>query len=71
MKALEWKEEIISKRIWWQGIIKLRAEINKIQTNKEVKYQESMRQTVGSLRKSTRLTAPYTKITERMREYTH
>ena len=40
-----------------QEIIKLRAEINKVETNK--KYKASVKQRIGSLRKSVRMTNPY------------
>ena len=36
LKALEQKEEITPQRSRWPEIIKLRVEINKIQTNKKV-----------------------------------
>ena len=49
LKALEQKEEITPQRSRWPEVIKLRVEINKIQTNKKV----------GSLGKWTRLTNPY------------
>jgi hypothetical protein len=55
--ALEQKE-ITPKRNRWQEIIKLRAEINKIETTAK-QYKESMKQRVGSLRKLIRLPSPY------------
>jgi hypothetical protein len=51
LKALEQKEANIPKRSRWQEIIKLRAEINQIET-KEL-YKESTKTGAGSLRKST------------------
>ena len=55
LKALEQKEADSSRRSKWQEIIKLRAEINKIETNKQTKKQDkgSIKQRAGSLRKST------------------
>ena len=52
LKTLEQKELNSPKRSRWQEIIKLRAEINKIKTKKQ--YKESIRQRVGSSRKSTK-----------------
>ena len=51
LKTLEQKEANSPKRTRQQEIIKLRAKINKIETKQ---YKESMRQRVGSLRKSTK-----------------
>ena len=48
LKTLEQKEANSPKRTKWQEIIKLRAKINKIETKK------TMRQRVGSSRKSTK-----------------
>ena len=46
---MDQKEANSPKRSRWQDIIKLRAEINKIETKK--KYKKSMKQRVGSSRK--------------------
>ena len=46
LKTLEQKEANSPKRTRWQEIIKLRAEINKIETKKTI--HESMRQRVSS-----------------------
>ena len=51
IEALKLKEENSPKRSRWQEIIKLRAEINQIET-KEL-YKESTKTGAGSLRKST------------------
>ena len=50
-KTLEQKEANSPKRTRHQEIIKVRAEINKIETKQ---YKESMRQRVGTSRKSTK-----------------
>ena len=50
LKTAEQKETNSPKRTRQQEIIKLRAEINKLETKK--KYKESMRQRVSSSRKS-------------------
>lgn len=47
----------------WQEIVKLTAEINETETNK----QRSIKQIIGSLRKSRRLKT-FTKLTKRQRE---
>jgi hypothetical protein len=52
LKALEQKEANTSKRRRWQGIIKLRSEINQVETKELDK--ESTKPGAGSLRKSTR-----------------
>jgi hypothetical protein len=52
LKPREQKEANTPKRSRWQEIIKLRAEINQIET-KEL-YNESRKPGAGSLRKSTR-----------------
>ena len=52
LKALEEKEADSGKKSKWQEIIKLRAEINQVDT-KEL-YKESAKTGAGSLRKSTR-----------------
>ena len=51
LKTLEQKEAHLLRRTRQQEIIKLRAEINKIETKQ---YKESIRQRVGSWRKSTK-----------------
>lgn len=51
LKVLEKNEEIIPKRSRWQGMVKLMAEINIIETNK----QKSMKHRVGSLTKVLKL----------------
>ena len=53
LEALEVKEAKSAKRSRWQEIIKLRAEINQVETKKEL-YKESTKPGAGSLRKSTR-----------------
>ena len=56
LKALEKKEADSPRKSRRLEIIKLRAQINEIETQKQSK--ESMKQKAGSLRKSTRLTNP-------------
>jgi hypothetical protein len=56
LKALEQKETNTPQESRHQKIIKLRAEINKMKTKQ---YKESMKEKVGSLRKSARYTNPY------------
>jgi acyl-homoserine lactone acylase PvdQ len=51
LKALEQKEKNSPKRRRWQEIIKLRTEINQMETKKL--YKESTKPGAGSLRKST------------------
>ena len=51
LKTLEQKDANSPKRTRWQEIIKLGAEINKIETKQ---YKESMRQRVGSSKKLTK-----------------
>ena len=53
LKALEQKEANSPKRRRWQEIIKLRAEINQVETKRTI-YKESRKSGAGSLRKSTR-----------------
>jgi hypothetical protein len=53
LKALEKKEANSPKRRRWQEIIKLRAEINQVETKRTI-YKESRKSGAGSLRKSTR-----------------
>jgi hypothetical protein len=50
LKLLEKKEQANPKTSRKREIIKIRAEINEIQTNKK-KYKDSMKQKVGSLKK--------------------
>ena len=57
LKTLEKKEADSPRRSRRLEIIKLRAEINKIETQKTT--QKSTKQKVGSWRKSTGLTNPY------------
>ena len=52
LKALEQKEAYSPKRCRRQEIIKLRAEINQVETQRTMK--ESTKPEAGSLRKSTR-----------------
>ena len=52
LKALEQKEANTSKRRRWQGIIKLRSEINQVETKRTI--QRINKPGAGSLRKSTR-----------------
>ena len=56
LKTLEQKEADSPWKSRGQEIIKLRAEINKIETHKTI--QGSMKQWACSLRKSTRMTNP-------------
>jgi hypothetical protein len=53
LKLLEKQEQANPKTSRRREIIKTRAEINKIETNKQTKkpYKESMKQKVGSLKK--------------------
>ena len=53
LKSLEKKEANSPKRRRWQEIIKLRAEINQVETKRTI-YKESRKSGAGSLRKSTR-----------------
>jgi hypothetical protein len=52
MEALEQKEANTLKRSRWQEIVKLRVEINRIETKRTI--QESTKPRAGSLRKSKR-----------------
>jgi hypothetical protein len=52
LKFLEQKEANSPKRSGWQEIVKLRAEINQVETKRMI--QESPKPGAGSLRKSTR-----------------
>ena len=54
LKTLKQREENSSRRTRWQKIIKLRAEINKIETKKTI--QRINKQRVGSSRKPTKET---------------
>ena len=56
LKNLEQKGANSPRRSRRQEIIKLRAKISKTETKE---YKDSMEQSVGSLRKSTRQTNPY------------
>jgi hypothetical protein len=56
LKSIEQKEANSPERSRWQEIIKLRAEINQIET-KEL-WKESTKPGAASLIKSTRLTNP-------------
>ena len=53
LKALEQKEANTPKRSRWQEIMKLRAEINQIETKRTI-YKESAKPGAGSLGKSRR-----------------
>ena len=57
LKAREQKETDTPKRSRWQEIIKLRAEIDQIETKKTIQ-KESTKPRAGSLRKLTRLINP-------------
>jgi hypothetical protein len=52
LEALEQKEANTLKRSRWQEIVKLRVEINRIETKRTI--QESTKPRAGSLRKSKR-----------------
>jgi hypothetical protein len=52
------KQEQAKPKTRRSEIIKMRAEINEIKTNKQ-KYKESTKQEAGSLKKYTRLTDPW------------
>jgi hypothetical protein len=52
LKALEQKEANSPKRSGWQEIIKLRGEINQVETRRTI--QKSTKEGAGFLRKSTR-----------------
>ena len=56
LKALQQKEEDRPKRSRWQEIIKLRAEIDQIETKRTIKR---INKRAGSLRKLTGLINPY------------
>jgi hypothetical protein len=61
LKLLEKQEQANPKTSRRGEIIKIRAEINEIETNKQAKkpYKESMKQKAGSLKKYKRLTDPW------------
>jgi hypothetical protein len=50
LKLLE-KQEQANPKTNWREIIKIRAEINEIEATTKKKYEELMRQKVGSLQK--------------------
>jgi hypothetical protein len=56
LKLLEKQEQTNPKTSRRKEIIKIRAEINEIETNKQKKYKESIKQKAGSLKKKIRLT---------------
>jgi hypothetical protein len=51
LKVLEKKEQANPKTSTRREIIKIMAEINEIETNKQTKYKELMKQKAGSLKK--------------------
>jgi hypothetical protein len=51
LKLLEKREQANPKTSRRKEIIKIRTEINEIETNKQKKYKESMKQKAGSLKK--------------------
>jgi hypothetical protein len=51
LKFLEKQEQANPKTSRRRGIIKIRAEINKIETTTKKKYKELMKQKAGSLKK--------------------
>jgi hypothetical protein len=51
LKLLEKKEQANPKTSTRREIIKIMAEINEIETNKQTKYKELMKQKAGSLKK--------------------
>jgi hypothetical protein len=51
LKLLEKQEQANPKTSRRREIIKIRAKINEIETNKQKKYKESMKQKAGSLKK--------------------
>lgn len=57
--ALEQKEDITPLKNRWQKLIRLRTEINIIETRKRTKNKDSMKQRLGSVQKSLRLTNSY------------
>jgi hypothetical protein len=59
LKFLEKQEQANPKASTRSKIIKIRAEINEIETNKQIPYKESRKQKVGSLKKQVRLTDPW------------
>jgi hypothetical protein len=59
LKLLEKEEQASPKTSRRKEIIKIRAEINEIETNKKTPYKESMKQKAGSLKKYVRLTDPW------------
>jgi hypothetical protein len=58
-KLLLKQEQTNHKKSRRREIIKVRAEINEIETNEQKKIQESMKQKFGSLQKQRRLTDPW------------
>jgi hypothetical protein len=58
LKLLEKQEQAKPKTSRDREIIKIRDEINEIETTTTKKYKESMKQKAGSLKKQTRLTDP-------------
>ena len=67
LKTLEQKEANSSKRTRWQKIIKLRAEINKIETKKTI---QRIKQTkIWFFEKINKIDKPLSKLTNRQREY--
>jgi hypothetical protein len=51
LKLLEKQEQANLKTSRRREIIKIRAEINEIETNKQTKYQESIKKKAGSFNK--------------------
>jgi hypothetical protein len=71
LKLVEKQEQANPKTRRRKEIIKIRAEINEIETNKQKNpYKESMKQKTGSLKKITEIDRPLANLTKMRREKT-
>jgi DNA repair ATPase RecN len=67
---LEKQEQAKLKTSRRREIIKMRAEINEIETNKQKTYKELMKQKAGSLKKINKIDRPLANLTKMRREKT-
>ena len=69
LKALEQKEANTCKRSRWQEIIKLRAEINQVETNKQKTIQRINKTRSWLFEKINKIDEPLARLTRGQRQY--
>jgi hypothetical protein len=70
LKLQEKQEQANPKTSRRKEIIKIKVEINEIETNKQKTYKESMKQKAGSLKKLNKIDRPLANLTKMKREKT-